>query len=298
MTSGVTGLGPGEVRFTAGENTSSAQRTATLTIAGVAFRVTQAGAVTSPACTYSLSSTTRVRGALAGGGNGTHHGHRADRLQLDGDELGLVADRDLRRERKRKRDGRVLRRRSHGNIAPERLADHRHRDGDREPGGAASPPCTFSVSPTSVDAPAGGVSGDITVTASASTCDWTASASPSWITLTGSTGGTGNGTVAFSIAENTSTSSRTGTITIEGEDIDVSQAAAAPGPATVSGVISSLQGQCPTLTFVVDTRTVRTTSSTDFRAGSCNTIDDGDDVTVEGIVETDNSITATWVRKN
>ena len=45
-------------------------------------------------------------------------------------------------------------------------------------------------------------------------------------------------------------------------------------------------------------RTVRTTSSTDFQGGSCNTTDDGDDLTVEGTVETDNSITATSVRTN
>jgi hypothetical protein len=32
--------------------------------------------------------------------------------------------------------------------------------------------------------------------------------------------------------------------------------------------------------------------------GSCNGLDDGDDVTVEGTVESDNSITATSVRKN
>ncbi len=206
VTSGGTGVGPGEVRFTASQNTSSAQRTATLTIAGIAFRVTQAGAVTSA-------------------------------------------------------------------------------------------PCSFTVSPSTVNAPASGLSGNITVTASASSCGWTATASPSWITLTGPTQGTGNAAVAFSVAVNTSTTSRTGAIAIGGANVAISQSGAPLGP-TVSGVISSLQGQCPTLTFVVNARTVRTTSSTDFRAGSCNTIDDGDDVTVEGIVEADNSITATLVRKN
>jgi hypothetical protein len=92
--------------------------------------------------------------------------------------------------------------------------------------------------------------------------------------------------------------SRTGAIAIGGADVAITQSGAPLGPPTVNGAISSLQGLCPTLTFVVNARTVRTTSSTDFRSGSCNTIDEGDDVTVEGIVETDNSITATWVRKN
>jgi hypothetical protein len=43
---------------------------------------------------------------------------------------------------------------------------------------------------------------------------------------------------------------------------------------------------------------VRTTGETKFRAVSCTAIEDGDDVTVEGVVETDNSITATSIRKN
>jgi hypothetical protein len=85
---------------------------------------------------------------------------------------------------------------------------------------------------------------------------------------------------------------------IGGADVAISQAAAPPAPPTVSGAISSLQGQCPTLTFVVSGRTVRTTGETKFRAVSCTAIEDGDDVTVEGIVETDNSITATSIRKN
>ena len=296
VTAGGSGVGPGEVRFSASPNAGSTERSATLTIAGVAFRVTQAGAVTTPTCTYSLSSTTEsvpadggngsitvtaptgcnwtatssdswltVTSGASGSGNGTVEYSAAAHTETSPRSASLT-------------------------IATQTVTVNQE--------AAASPPCTFILSPTSVDAPAGGVSGDITVTASASTCDWTASASPSWITLTGSTGGTGNGTVAFSVAENTSTSTRTGTITIENGGVDVSQAAAAPAPLTVNGVISSLQGQCPTVTFVVATRTVRTTSSTDFRAGSCNTIDDGDDVTVEGTVETDNSITATWVRKN
>jgi hypothetical protein len=110
--------------------------------------------------------------------------------------------------------------------------------------------------------------------------------------VTGPTDGTGSGTVTFSVALNTSTSPRTGAITIEGEDVDVTQ----EGAVTVSGVISSLQGSCPTLTFVVAGRTVRTTSSTDFQGGACSSITDGDEVNVEGIEETDNSITASLVK--
>jgi hypothetical protein len=68
--------------------------------------------------------------------------------------------------------------------------------------------------------------------------------------------------------------------------------------AAASGTISSLQGSCPSLTFVVDSRTVRTTSATQYLRGSCNALANGTDVTAEGVVETDDSITATSVDKH
>lgn len=207
VTSGRTGDGRGEVRFTASPNTSSASRTATLTIAGIEFRVTQAAAVATPDCTYSLSSTTES--VTAAGGTGA-----------------------------------------------------------------------------------------ITVTAP-SGCSWTATSSATWLTVTAGASGSGNGTVHYSAAAHTGTSPRSASLTVATRTVTVNQEAAAPPvSSTVSGEISSLQGQCPTLTFVVNGRTVRTTSSTSFRGGSCNAIDDGDDVTVEGTVAADNSITATIVRRN
>ena len=296
VTAGVSGTGPGDVQFSASANPGSAERTGTLTIAGITVTVTQAGTVTTPSCTYSLSSTTES--VPAGGGNGTigvtaPTGCNWTAASSDswltvtsgasGSGNGTVAYSAAAHTGTSPRDASLT-------IADQTVTVNQE--------AAAPTPCTFSVSPSSVDAPASGVSGSITLTASAPTCDWTASASPSWITLTSPMAGTGSATVAYSVAENTATTPRTGQITIGGEDVAVSQSGTAPAPTSVSGVISSLQGQCPTLTFVVATRTVRTTSSTDFRGGSCGGFDDGDDVTVTGTVETDNSITATVVRKN
>jgi hypothetical protein len=45
-------------------------------------------------------------------------------------------------------------------------------------------------------------------------CAWTAQSSASWISIISGSNGTGNGTVSYSVAENTSTDSRTGTITV------------------------------------------------------------------------------------
>lgn len=59
LTSGVSGTGSQMVAFSITANPSSAPRTGTLTIAGVAFPVTQAGAL----CTYSVSANTLVSDA-------------------------------------------------------------------------------------------------------------------------------------------------------------------------------------------------------------------------------------------
>lgn len=296
VTSGRTGDGRGEVRFTASPNTSPASRAATLTIAGLEFRVTQAGAVATPECTYSVSSTTEsvtaaggtgvitvtapsgctwtatsaaswltVTAGASGSGNGTVQYSAAAHTGTSPRSASLT-------------------------VATQTVTVNQE--------AAATPTCSFTVSPSTVEAPAGGLTGNITVTASASSCAWTASASPSWIRLTTPSQGSGNATIGFEVAANSSVAPRTGAMVVGGANVAVLQAGAPPASSTVSGAISSLQGHCPTLTFLVNARTVRTTSSTSFRGGSCNSIDDGDDVTVEGTVGADNSITATIVRRN
>jgi hypothetical protein len=84
--------------------------------------------------------------------------------------------------------------------------------------------CTFALSPSSQQLGADGGTASFTVTASAQTCTWTASAGTAWITVTAGSSGTGNGTVSFSVAANTGTSSRTGTITAGGQTFTVNQA--------------------------------------------------------------------------
>ena len=102
-------------------------------------------------------------------------------------------------------------------IAPEQV-----------PGGA----CTYTVSPTSVNAPTSGGSSNITVTANAG-CGWTASSNASWATVS-PTSGTGGGSVTLTSAANTGTSSRNATLTIAGQSVTVSQA----GPATCTYSVS------------------------------------------------------------
>jgi hypothetical protein len=54
-------------------------------------------------------------------------------------------------------------------------------------------------------------------------CSWTAVSNVSWITIVSGKSGTGNGTVKYSVSQNTATASRTGTLTIGGQTFTVTQ---------------------------------------------------------------------------
>lgn len=93
--------------------------------------------------------------------------------------------------------------------------------------------CSYSINPNGTNAPAAGVSGSVSVTATTG-CPWTASTTDSWITVTGGTPGSGNGTVNYTVAAN-SGAQRTGTITIAGQNFLITQAGTT---LTVSGTIN------------------------------------------------------------
>jgi PKD repeat protein len=86
-----------------------------------------------------------------------------------------------------------------------------------------TPACSFSISPTNASHPAAASTGNVGVTAGAG-CAWTATSNVAWITLTSGASGSGNGTVAYSVAANTGTTSRSGTLTIAGSTFTVTQA--------------------------------------------------------------------------
>jgi hypothetical protein len=83
--------------------------------------------------------------------------------------------------------------------------------------------CSYSLSAagTSVDNAGGTRSFDVQAAAG---CAWTASTTAPWISITGGSSGSGNGTVAFTVAPN-SGPDRTGTITAGGQTFTVTQTA-------------------------------------------------------------------------
>ena len=85
------------------------------------------------------------------------------------------------------------------------------------------PACAPSLNSTGQSVGAGGATGSVGVTAGAG-CTWSATSNAGWITLTGANGGTGNGSVPYSVAANTG-SARSGTLTVAGLTYTVNQAA-------------------------------------------------------------------------
>jgi len=96
--------------------------------------------------------------------------------------------------------------------------------------------CSYGLSASSraFSSPAAST-GSVTVTTGGS-CSWVAVSNHAWITITGGSSGTGNGTVSYSITENTGAKRRTGTITIAGQTYTVTQAGVPP---TVAGMSPS-----------------------------------------------------------
>jgi len=82
--------------------------------------------------------------------------------------------------------------------------------------------CTYSISPSSRDFTEDGGTGTVSVTASPSTCTWTAQTDAAWITIISGSSGTGNGTVRYRVDPN-SGAQRTGHITVEGRMHTVTQ---------------------------------------------------------------------------
>ena len=228
------GTGNGTIAVAVAANTGPA-RSGTVTVEGQEFTVTQAAAV-APPCVYTLSSSSQAIGATGGtgtpvtvstaqacawtasaavswitvtsGGSGSGNGTisfsvaantgpaRSGTVSVTGGEGFTV---------------------NQAATAP-----------DPTPDPAPTPTCSYSVSPGSQSIGAAGGAGTPATVSTAPGCAWSASADVAWITLTGGASGSGNGTIAFSVAANGG-AARSGTVTVTGgQRITVNQAAPPP----------------------------------------------------------------------
>ncbi|MGH9140231.1 MAG: phospholipase D-like domain-containing protein, partial [Vicinamibacterales bacterium] len=110
--------------------------------------------------------------------------------------------------------------------------------------GSSTPACTFTLSPTNASYHTAGGSGVFTVTAAHSSCTWSATSNAaSWLAVSaGSASGTGNGTVSYTVTENTG-AARSGAINVGGQAF----------AATQDGVSSSA---CGSVTLDATSKTV------------------------------------------
>ena len=88
---------------------------------------------------------------------------------------------------------------------------------------SSSGSCSYALSGTSVTLTEKGGKKTVSVKTKGTDCDWTASTTNSWITITSGSSGTGNGKVVYSIPGNTNTTPLSGAISIAGETYTVNQ---------------------------------------------------------------------------
>jgi hypothetical protein len=248
LVSEASGSGDGTITFTV--TPTQAERTGSIIVAGQRATITQPG-VSTPTCDGSISPTSQNIGAAGGtgaiavlaqstcswsagsdvpwitvtsGATGTGNGSVNFSVAVN---TGVARTGTLRVS------GRVFTVTQAAAAAP-------------------APGCTYLISPTSQNAPAGGHTGTVNVTTT-TTCAWTAISNAAWLTVTSGAAGTGNGSVGFTAAANTGVA-RTGTLTIAGQTFTVSQAAGvAPCTYSISPTSQNVDAAANTGTVTVTT---------------------------------------------
>ncbi len=82
--------------------------------------------------------------------------------------------------------------------------------------------CGYSISPQFANYQVGGGSGTISVTTSAG-CGWQAVSNQSWIVITSTGVGVGNGTINYTVSANTTGATRTGALLVGGRSLNIKQ---------------------------------------------------------------------------
>jgi hypothetical protein len=216
VTSGSSGTGIGSVGLAVTANPSTSVRTGTLTIAGQTVTVTQAGA----ACTYTLStialSVASAAGAAsvevtAGSGCAWHSVSSSGWITVISGSSGSS-------------DGTVV-------LAVTANTSSVARTGTVAIAGRtvtvtqAGAPCTFTLTTSAVSIGSNAGTASVGISGVAG-CTWNAVSSADWITITGGSSGTGNGTMTLGVTANATSAARMATLTVAGGTLTVTQAAA------------------------------------------------------------------------
>jgi hypothetical protein len=157
---------------------------------------------------------------------------------------------------------------------------------------AAGPSCSYAIDPVSQSFGPEGGDGQVTVQTTQG-CGWTAGSGAGWISIVSGASGTGTGQVRYQVAGNSSPDPREGVVNVAGQIHAVLQAGR--NDIELEGVVQSLSGSCPNLTFVVQGYTVVTNSATRFTDGACPSLRNGREVEVDGYLLPDGRVLATEV---
>jgi len=112
--------------------------------------------------------------------------------------------------------------------------------------------CSYTLSTNSHALSSVGGDGSVNVT-TAGGCSWTVDAVPAWVTITSGNGGSGNGTVSYTVLANTNGSTRSAALEIAGRNYVISQGApdltrptvafaAPPANATITNLLVTMTG--------------------------------------------------------
>ncbi len=126
--------------------------------------------------------------------------------------------------------------------------------------GPSGPKCQVRAVARDASAPASGGTGTLLISANRD-CTWAAVSTAAWITITSSTIGQGDGTVAYRVAENTDPVSRRGVVAVNDAQVSITQDAA-PCRFTVTPASLSVAAAGGTVSVHVDSHTGCTWSST------------------------------------
>lgn len=243
ITSGGTGNGNGTLAYSIAANTTIANRTGIVTIAGQAFTVNQSGIP----CTSTISPTgVSVAAAAANGTIGVTIPAGCTWTAVDdapwvsitsgasGSGDGTVAYSITANPNTAQRTATIT-------VAGQTFGITQ-----------AGVVCSTTISPTASTPTHAGGSGTVAVSANAPSCAWTAASNAAWISVTSGASGSGSGNVSYNVGANAATTSRTGTVTIANQTLTVTQAGA-PCTYSVAPTVASIGPSASANTISVTT---------------------------------------------
>jgi len=152
--------------------------------------------------------------------------------------------------------------------------------------------CPLSIDPASQSFASFGGDGSIRITTDGG-CQWSASSSADWLTLSRSSG-SGPDSLRYVVGVYTLREpDRSATISVSGRTHTVGQTAFRPAEVSADGVLSNVGGSCPNFTFTVGGRVFMTDSHTTFDA--CDKVRNGVRAYVRGELLPDGRVLARQV---